>query len=139
MWDVVELSNTSAENGVPLLQKDLNQSQVYKKTGASCCDLQQVAADFDMLTHSANPMEPYIGDATFRMQPSLAVNPISVYPNMIHTAQWRHTSVGGLHPVCRWPGCKIRDLWPEINAPILLFLNSEAAVKASLQRVNSTA
>lgn len=52
-----------------------------------------------MLAHPANPMDLYIGEAPLRLQLSLAVNPISVYPNMIYTPLWLHTSVGGFHPV----------------------------------------
>lgn len=84
-------------------------------------------------------MDLCISEAHLQLQPSLAVNPISVYPNMMHTPLWLHTSVGGFHPSCRWPGCKIRDVWPKINVVILLFLNCEAAVKASLQMIKNIA
>lgn len=79
-----------------------------------------------MLARPAKPVDLCISEAHLQLQPSLAVNPISVYPNMIH-------------PGCRWPRCKIRDVWPKINVVILLFLNCEAAVKVSLQRVKNIA
>lgn len=52
-----------------------------------------------MLAHPANPMDLGIGESHLRLRPSLAGNPISVYPDMIHTSLWRHASVGGFHPV----------------------------------------
>lgn len=64
--DVGELWDTSAEHFAPLLQQHVDHSRAHNKTEVSCSDLQQVAADFDMLEHPANLMDLCIGEAPLR-------------------------------------------------------------------------